>query len=156
MSTCEQQYLGMYIQMEYKKETGAGWNEQRICPQGHTHNTSGTFCGQCGSEIEIERTKPLRYVTFDDLIADALIPAGLDDFCVINLDSSDKTWLVQNLTKSKYGVFLEDAPCGLYALSTNSEKTADAFNSEFADLITSLKKHCKNVKVGYGLIKYYT
>jgi len=154
MGMNEQQYLGMYIQMEYKRQHGK-WETYKVCPNGHSINEDHPFCSQCGSEIQDESTQPIELITYDDLLDDELVPAEVDDFCVINLDSSEKTWLVQNLTKGKYGVFLEDADYGAYEITANSDNIRTEFMNEFADLIAGLQKYCKNVKVGYGVIKYY-
>jgi hypothetical protein len=94
-------------------------------------------------------------ISYYDLVDDELLPVDIDDFSVINIDLSDKTWLVQNLTKGKYGVFLSDADYGAYSLSANTGEIVTNFHTEFEELLTALRKYCKSVKVGYGLIKYY-
>lgn len=154
MSMYEKQYLGMYIELEYNTQTKD--NFTRKCPNGHSlHNRSAKFCSECGAEI-IEENNPVEIsITYPDLVDDELLPVDIDDFSIINIDSSDKTWLVQNLTKGKYGLFLSDADYGAYSLSVDTDEILNSFLIEFEDFIAALRIHCKSVKINYGLVKYY-
>ena len=152
----EQQYLGMYIELEYDYEFVH--ESELVCENGHLFysNKAGNFCPKDGTEIKSKPKRVERVITFYDLVDEELVPAEIDDFSVIDMDSSDKTWLVQNLTTGKYGIFLDEADYGAYSLSTNSDKVIADFKEEFEELIAKLQKYCKSVKIDYGLVKFYS
>lgn len=53
-------------------------------------------------------------------------------------------------------MFLDDTNYGVFPLSMNMGKLLGEFLIEFEELLSALRKHCKSVKVEYGLIKYYS
>lgn len=155
MSMYKTQYLGVYIELELEYEFINV--PERVCEFDHIfENDKAKFCQFDGSEIVTKNKRVASDITIQDLIDHEVLPLNHDDFSIINIDSSDKTWLVQNLTKSKYGIFLDDINFGAYTLSLNSNNVVEEFKDEFKGLITALQNHCKSVKVRYGLIKYYT
>jgi len=161
MGMYQEIYLGAYIELEMRSYTVD--HVTRSCPNGHrVTSPKQKFCSECGAEI-VSTNNPIEELeSYIDLVygedenSDGLLPVDIDDFRYINVDSSDKTWLIQNLTKGKYGTFLLDnLSLGGTVLENNPEMVAN-FTTEFEDFLIALQKQCKSVKVQYGLVHFYS
>lgn len=163
MGMWQEMYLGIYIELEMRSNTIDHFTLS--CPNGHrVTSPNQKFCNECGAEI-VSTNNPIEELeSYIDLVydeddnGDGLLPVDIDDFRHINVDSSDKTWLVQNRNKDKYGMFLLDnLPLGGTVLENNNNlEMVEDFLIEFEDFLIALHLHCESVKVRYGLVHFYS
>jgi len=158
MGLYENLYLGVNIEVEYK--IIAVMKTRTVCERnGHEDEQDGEFCPKCGSMIIEEDVAVSQPLTFSDMFEwgegySNVLPISEDDFFAVNADENEGAWLIINRTRSKYNKGLDDEE-GFIDIHDTPDDIIHDFKLEYADLLSALEKHCKSVKVRYGLIKYY-